>query len=349
MEALITLLVGALVAPPCLPDELGHHAPTGALFAPPALYEAPADAPPAASAVAAAPPGPPAAAASPVVASVAAAAGVPAGGALPVASLAAASPSAHRLPLEEAARFRLTFGLLGDLGEIQLGLETLAPDASGKRLVRATGSGKGSVLGLGETERRVETELDPAAPVPRRWTSTRVQGGKITVDTNDVPRPGKVVMVRRRADRPDDAGVLRRPRPIVDPLTFLLRLRASLPRKVESFEILDGRALWLITMQPATRARLDGASGRAALRLEGRAEPLEWDGATDPERTPRSFVLWLDEGAYHAPLRLTMSLPLGQLRVERVALSQPGATGGVALHRLWSWFPAAAQRAAGTR
>jgi hypothetical protein len=328
VEALITLLVAASVAP-CLPDELGHHAPAGALLAAPVApvtSPAPAVAPPPVSVAATAAPAP--------------------GSSGPTGVGAPARPP---LPLEESARFRLTFGLLGDLGEIQLGLETLSPDAAGKRLVRATGSGKGSVLGLGETERRLETDLDPASPVPRRWTSTRVQGGKTTVDSNDVPRPGKVVMVRRRAGRPDDAGVLRRPRPIVDPLTFLLRLRASPPRKAESFEILDGRALWLVTVQPAERARLDGSGGPPALRLEGRAQPLEWDGSSDPERPARSFVLWLDEGAYHAPLRLTMSLPLGQLRVERVALSQPGATGGVALHRLWKWLPAAAQRAATTR
>jgi hypothetical protein len=182
--------------------------------------------------------------------------------------------------------------------------------------------------------------------VPKRWTSTRVQGGKTTVDTNDVPRPGKVVMLRRRAGRPDDAAVLRRPRPIVDPLTFLVKLRAAPPRKPETFEVLDGRALWVITVDPAERVRLDPPAGRPALRLRGRAEPIEWDGARDDDRTARAFTLWLDDDAHRAPLRLTMGLPLGELRVDRVALSRPGpaarAGSVTALRRIFRWLPRAA-------
>jgi hypothetical protein len=107
---------------------------------------------------------------------------------------------------------------------------------------------------------------------------------------------------------------------VLDPLAFLYQLRSRPPTRAQAFEVLDGRALWLISVEPARGVKLD--NGRAALAMHGRASPIFWDGQKDPERAPRNFTIWLDNDRYHTPLRLTMPLPVGEVRVDLAAIQR---------------------------
>jgi len=132
-------------------------------------------------------------------------------------------------------------------------------------------------------------------------------------------QPGAVAMMRRQTGKPDQSGALRRTVSILDPLTFLLRLRVAPPSALQKFEVIDGQGLWIITMTPA-RIEADGA-GRA-LRLDGKAEPINWDGAVDGERSTHAFSLWLSTDQFRTPLRLVMPLAVGEARAELVGLSR---------------------------
>jgi hypothetical protein len=209
------------------------------------------------------------------------------------------------------------------------------------------GHGHGSVLGLGATEKRIESEFDPRALGTRKWTSVRTSsGGKAVTDINDQGRAGTVSIVRQRAGRPDEAGTLTRPGPIFDPLGFLLRLRLAPPAATQTFEVLDGHGLWRMTIDPPERQPgkgekgADGAGGAKSqvtgqrngggadapgtLKLEGKAEPIYWDGQPDPDRHARRFTLWLADDAFRTLLRLVLRVGLGEVRAELVSLERRG-------------------------
>jgi Protein of unknown function (DUF3108) len=214
----------------------------------------------------------------------------------------------------EHAQYRIGYGLLGNLGDIDL---SLAPGNTGAEAVKLVGSGHGSLLGLGQTEKRIESVVDPRSLGAQRWTSFRSSGGKTVTDFAQQAEPGKVAIVRRRPGKPDRPDVLKRAAPVLDPLTFLLRLRVTPPTTPESFEVLDGQGLWVITVQPP-EVVAEG-TGRA-LRLNGRAAPIYWDGSPDDERTVHTFSLWLTNDAFRTPLRLVMPMGPGEVRAELVAL-----------------------------
>jgi hypothetical protein len=224
-------------------------------------------------------------------------------------------PPAVPAPLSrlEHAQYRIGYGVLGNLGDIDL---SLAPGAAGEGL-RLVGSGHGSLLGLGQTDKRIESVVDPRSLLAQRWTSFRSSGGKVVTDIAQQPEPGKVAIVRRRPGKPDRPDNLKRAVPVLDPLTFLLRLRVTPPRAPESFEVLDGQGLWVITVQPAEV--VPEGTGRA-LRLNGRAAPIYWDGSADDERSTHTFSVWLTDDAFHTPLRLVMPMGPGEVRAELVAL-----------------------------
>ena len=67
---------------------------------------------------------------------------------------------------------------------------------------------------------------------------------------------------------------------VLDPLGLLLRIRLA-PQTPTSFEILDGRALWIVTLSAARPTR----DAPPMLRLDGRVKPIYWDGTPDKERT----------------------------------------------------------------
>jgi hypothetical protein len=233
--------------------------------------------------------------------------------ALPPAPPAPAPPRAT----EEASRYKVRYGLFGELGQVQI---TFTYPGVPTDNVRAVGEGSGSLLGMGEYLKRVETELDPRALASRRWTTSRVQSGKTTTDSVEQARPGSIQLVRRRTGKPDEGWRFDRQQVVLDPLAFLYRLRTRPPRARELFEVLDGRALWLITVEPGTATTLDG---RNALVYRGRANPVFWDGQPDKERTARSFTLWLENDRFRTPLRLVMPLAVGEVRVDLAQVDRP--------------------------
>jgi hypothetical protein len=271
---------------PCLPEELGHLEPADS--APPATV---------------------------VTAPVAAAAPAPA----PKASLPAAPRSDVVAPVapvagdatkgsQESSLYRVGYGMLGQLGQIQIAFTTL-----GNR-VRAQGLGTGTMFGLGNYEKRIESHLDSRGRTASRWISYRLQGGKTVIDTVAQGRPGTLAVHRQRTGRPDEKHQLARQQTVMDPLTFLYNLRVDPPRAPRAFEVLDGRALWQIAVEPAVAGTLDRR--RPALVVRGRATPIDWDGKPDDERTARSFTIWLDNDSGRTPLRLVMPLAVGEVRVE---------------------------------
>jgi hypothetical protein len=226
-----------------------------------------------------------------------------------------APPLPAPLTLEERAQYRIAFGILGQLGQLTI---SLSPGAAGGP-VRVVGQAHGSLLGFGETDKRLETELDPRSLGARRWTAVRTSGGKTVTDFAQQAEPGLVNMMRRRTGRPDRPAALKRAAPVLDPLTFLMRLRVAPPATPQAVEVLDGQGLWLITVKPA-RNEAEGA-GRA-LRIDGKADPIAWDGAPDKDRSSHRFSLWLTADEFRTPLRLVMPLAVGEARADLVGLSR---------------------------
>jgi hypothetical protein len=234
----------------------------------------------------------------------------------PASTIPATPPPAPR-PTEEASRYKVSYGVFGELGQINI---TFTYPGVANANVRAVGEGAGSLMGMGQYRKRVETEVDPNALHSRRWTTSRVQSGKTTTDSVEQPRPGSIELVRRRSGKPDEGWRFDRQQVVLDPLSFLYRQRTRPPQSPQAYEVLDGRALWLITVEPGTPANLDG---RAAVALRGRANPIFWDGQRDNERTARDFTLWLDTDRFRTPLRLVMPLAVGEVRVDLAQLSRP--------------------------
>jgi hypothetical protein len=90
--------------------------------------------------------------------------------------------------------------------------------------------------------------------------------------------------------------------------------------------VLDGRALWVLTLQAPRPATLDARW--SALALKGRAEPIFWDGEADPERTARDFTIWLSDDPAHTPLRLVMPLAVGEVRVDLAGVERTASAEG---------------------
>ncbi len=225
----------------------------------------------------------------------------------PVAPIPIPPPLAHK----EQARYRITYGVLGQVGEITLAQHP--PTDSGP--ARLVGQGRGAVLGLGQTEKSIATDFDHATGTPRSWTSRRVQGDKTVFDQVQQPRPGKVVIVRQRPGKADENDVFRRQVTILDPLAFIMRLRLDPPSVSQRFEVLDGHAYYAITVNPVRR---DGK----VLHFNGSADPIFWDGRPNPHGTARTFTLELADDPFHTPLRLVIPIGMGEVRADLIDVSR---------------------------
>ncbi|HEY0711533.1 MAG TPA: DUF3108 domain-containing protein [Polyangia bacterium] len=219
----------------------------------------------------------------------------------------------------ETIRYQVAYGVLGGLGEVKISYSF--PDAG----VQASGSGTGSLFGIGRVEKVFQNDIRPGEAAAHRWTAVRVQGGKTITDTIEQAKPGEIAVVRRRSDRPDEGHRFTREAPVLDPLAFLWRLRQQPPNRAETFEVLDGRALWQIAMAP-TRTATDG-SARRVLVMTGKASPIFWDGKPDDERTARTFTLWIEDDEQRTPLRLVMPLAIGQVQVDLLSVTHRPAPG----------------------
>jgi len=238
---------------------------------------------------------------------------------LAVAAPAGVPPVPAAVRHAEQARYRVAVGVLGDLGEITV---TVTP-LPGGQLAKVVGEGRGALLGMGYTSKRIEGELDLRTGAARRWTHQRISGGRTVTDFAVQAAPGKVSTVRRRSDRPDHLEGLDRPTPVMDPVTFLTRLRMALPTPGQAYEVLDGRGLWQLVMQSPRPQQ----GSRPTLRVEGRALPIWWDGTPDTERSERAFTVWLADDELRTPLRLVMPMGIAEVRVELVSLTRGDPAG----------------------
>ncbi|MBN2576158.1 MAG: DUF3108 domain-containing protein [Deltaproteobacteria bacterium] len=237
--------------------------------------------------------------------------------------------AAHRW-LKETASYRVTVGLLGQVAEATLSYTPGGAKAAGRAqapwLVHAVGAGHGAVLGLARTQKRIESEFDARAFAARRWTNVKITAGRTTVDTAEQAQAGTVALVRRRTGEPERAESFNRASAVLDPLSFLLRLRMALPEAPTTYEVLDGRALWLAQVSAARPA----PDAPDLLRVDGRVNPIYWNGDPDSKRTSRSFALYFARDRFHTPVRLAVPFALGEFRAELVDLDRSDAKRGKA-------------------
>jgi len=233
------------------------------------------------------------------------------------------TPDHRRPPLTETASYRVKYSILGEVAEATITFTPgPGPGAAGadssRSMVRAMGTGKGAVLGFGKTEKRIESEFDARTLKTTRWTITRSSGDETVIDSAEQQEPGKVSTVRKRAGKPDEAVSLTRSTAVLDPLGFLLRLRLGPLQAPATFEILDGRALWIANIS-AVRPTDEIPP---TLRIDGRVDPIFWDGRPADDRTSHNFSLFLSNDGYRTPVRLTVPFGLGEARAEIVQLSR---------------------------
>jgi hypothetical protein len=104
-------------------------------------------------------------------------------------------------------------------------------------------------------------------------------------------------------------------------------LRGAPPARAagpEVLRLLDGQALWQVKVARGAPVSF-GAQlpARATVRLEGRADPIHYDGRPDVgERVSHPFVLWLAADRTHVPLRLEMPLGPSQMVVALVSVER---------------------------
>jgi hypothetical protein len=223
----------------------------------------------------------------------------------------------------ETTRYTVAYGPL-TIGEIRLQVAGAGPGAA---TVAAGGRGEGGLLGLGRIQNVVATQFDLARLDSRRWVDGRT-GDRALNDHVDQAAPGQVAFARERLD---PAGPVLRsaamlPGPLLDPLGFLLRLRVAPPGATpQILYVLDGQALWRVTVTNAGRAPFPEPGLRVpTLRLDAQAEPIRYDGSvsTDPERRHRSFSLWLSDDGPRVPLRVEMPLGLSTVVVSLAEISR---------------------------
>ena len=195
----------------------------------------------------------------------------------------------------------------------------VAPSDGSTKAVRLVGMGKGALLGMGTTEKRIESEVDPKNFAARRWTNVTATSTRTTKDAAEQAKPGSLALLRKRTGEPDLAETFTRTAVVLDPLSFLLRLRVALPQTPTTYEVLDGRALWIVKVSAVS----PDPSGH--LRLEGRFDPIYWNGTPDPLRTSRSFALFFARDRFHTPVKLVVPYGAGELEAELTHLDRPQA------------------------
>ncbi|HVR02131.1 MAG TPA: DUF3108 domain-containing protein [Polyangia bacterium] len=230
-------------------------------------------------------------------------------------------PAPAAVAREERSRYRIEYGVL-EIGELELAVAAALPGATS---VHADGRGTGGVLGFGRMEDRIATDFDLVRLDSRRWDNARSGAEGDLRDRAVQADAGQVSLVRERL------GAAAAPAtrhatlatPLLDPLGFLLRVRIEPPpasprNPPQILYVLDGQALWRVTVTNAGRASApDGVEPVLTLRLDAEAEPVRWDGTpdTDGDRHHRSFKLWLSDDAARVPLRLEMPIGIANVVV----------------------------------
>ena len=234
-------------------------------------------------------------------------------------------PLPEPVAMRESARYRVAFGPLGQVGEIRTTIQDDHAEGT-EHLIQVGGSGEGSIFGLGRMRSQVDSQFNATQLGSRRWTAARWKGDQTTTDIIEQPRPGVVTLERRRDGRAPDWQAARFSLPAFDPLGFLMRVRIAppAPGQTQTFQVFEGRALWRVTLTTAGTQSLPDSDGAVpALRLEGRMDPIRYDGHPDPDDRPhRTFTLWLSNDAARVPLRLSVPIGIVDVVVELVELQR---------------------------
>jgi hypothetical protein len=221
----------------------------------------------------------------------------------------------------ENARYKIGFGLLGQIGEIRTAIQDDHTEGAA-RLVKVGGYGEGAIFGLGRLRTQVDGLFDASLLGSRRWTAARWKDDQTITDVVDQPRPGQINLERHRSGRAAERQAASLPQPTFDPIGFILRLRIAppAPGQTQVLQLLEGRALWRATLTTAgTQPLPDSAAGTIALRIDGHLDPIFYDGRNDDSDRPhRTFTLWLSNDAARVPLRLSVPVGVGEVVVELV-------------------------------
>lgn len=240
------------------------------------------------------------------------------------AGVDAAPPPALALCVShETERYRVSMGILGRIAEVQLRIVPEPPAPSQPvepfpRVLRAVAQGSGSVMGFGKGDQQIESEFDVRQRRAQRWKNVRNNGERVTTDTAEQSQPGTVSLLRQRSNEADRAESFTRAAPILDPVGFLLHLRTALPTTPTSYEVLDGRALWLASLS-GTRADPDAPD---MWRIDGKLDPIFWNGNPDGERSSYKLTMFFTRDRFHTLARLVVPFGVGDVRAELVQLER---------------------------
>ena len=229
------------------------------------------------------------------------------------------APLPAPLSMREEARYAVSYGIIGGIGTLHLSIEGERADGP-RRLITLAGQGQGGVLGLGRSDKSVSNEFDPAALTSRRWSMARTGGDTVT-DVVEQPNAGVLNMVRQRPGAAPAPLQATFSLPALDPVGLVMRVRVAPPSADHPLQVLllDGQALWRVTLTWAGRQPLPDSERRvSALRVEGRADPIYYNGSDAPDRPRRTFTLWLSDDDARVPLRMTMPMGIGDVVVQLV-------------------------------
>ncbi|MES1171841.1 MAG: DUF3108 domain-containing protein, partial [Bacteroidota bacterium] len=223
------------------------------------------------------------------------------------------------LPLFEEARYDIRYGILGAIGALRFSARGLVTAPDGSRVVHIQGSGEGAVLGFGGMQGRIESEFDPGTRAPRRWSALRLREGQKdaegTMDTAARGKGGTLLLERLKPGQPLARQSVAFTIPTSDPLSLLWRLRMAPPAlgQTETLQLLDGQALWRVSVTTSDVGTAPPEGATAAIRLDGELAPIFYDGRGDSDRPTRRFTLWLSTDVNHLPLRLEVPIGLADV------------------------------------
>jgi len=238
-------------------------------------------------------------------------------------------PLPPALAMREEAVYRVGYGVIESIGELRLSIADEHAEG-GRRLIKVGGRGQGAILGIGRSEKSVDGDFDPVALLSRRWTMAR-KGGDALTDVMEQAQAGLVSMTRQKPGAPVSTRQAAFAVTTLDPVGLLMRLRVAPPAAGQPLvlQLLDGQALWRITLTWAGREALpDSDMPLPAMRVDGRADPIFYDGRDASDRPRRTFSVWLSDDQARVPLRLTMPIGIADVVVQLVQATRtprPGA------------------------
>lgn len=215
----------------------------------------------------------------------------------------------------ESARYVIKHAVVGELGEVVLRL-TPVGGAGWRTVWEGQGHGFASLFGIGESS-TFRSRFDVGTGLSTAWSINRNTGSATILDECQQRAPGEILSHRVHSQKPEDRSTLRAGGPTTDLLGFLLRLRTRPPTTPETVMVLDGRALWRVTVKPGVADTAKVAQQPfAALRYDLQAEPLDWHLAPSKTRKRQDLTVWLANDRVRTPLALVAQSALGNVRIE---------------------------------